>query len=452
MMNAVHKIIAVYFLLLVPLVVVGQTRILDQYVDRALEENPRVLASKLLENERLMAVDLAAANKRPTVSLKADYLLSAGGRGIDFPVGDLFNPTYRTLNQLTGTEQFPTNLENVNTRFLPSNFHDTRVEARYPLLQPLIGREVALRKAQVREAEAATKTVENEVRRQVRNLYFAWLQSLEGQRIIDSSRLVLQELLRVNEVLVANDKQTAEVVYRTEAELAALEGQAAALRYQELLAQAALNRLLARDLTLPLERMPLSDLPPPAAGFALLGTRARTQRPELQQLEAGAESLVRLEALQDAERQPTLGAFLNAGAQGFLAGSLQDHPYVSGGLAFSLNLYDGKKRSLRQQQTRLQREQLLQQRAAVARSVELEVWQASQQLENERVQLTVAQARERAAAASARLVGVRYRNQQALLIEYLDARNEVTTASLEANLARFRLHQAYAALQAAVGE
>jgi hypothetical protein len=149
MMNTVHKIIAVYLLLALPMLLYGQQHVLDEYVELALRENPSLLASKLVENERLIAVELAAANKRGQVDLKSDYILSVGGRGIDFPVGDLFNPTYATLNQLTGTEQFPTNLENVNTRFLPSNFHDTRVEARYPLLQPVIGREVALREAQV---------------------------------------------------------------------------------------------------------------------------------------------------------------------------------------------------------------------------------------------------------------------------------------------------------------
>jgi len=319
MLNTVHKIIAVYLLLILPALAAGQQTILEGYVDEALRQNPTILAGKLLENERMVAVELASANKRVTVDLKSDYLLSAGGRGINFPVGDLLNPAYGTLNQLTGEEQFPTNLENVNTRFIPSNFHDTRIEARLPLLQPLIGREVTLRKAQVLEAKAATETLENDVRREVRDLYFAWLQSLEGQKIIDSSRVVLEEVLRVNRVLVENEKRTADAVYRTEAELATLDGRAATLQQQGFMAQAALNRLLARDLTEPLEEMPLTDLPELVETFTLLSTRARAQRSELKQLDASNESLVRLESLQDAGRKPTLGAFLNAGAQGFAA-------------------------------------------------------------------------------------------------------------------------------------
>ncbi|MEM6769604.1 MAG: TolC family protein [Bacteroidota bacterium] len=327
MLNTVHKIIAVHLLLVLPLLVAAQDPVLDAYIALALEQNPAIQASRLVENARAITVELAAANRRVSVDLKSDYLLSAGGRRIALPIGDLFNPTYATLNQLTASEQFPTDLENVNERFIPSNFHDTRVEATLPLLQPLIGREVALREAQAREATFATKVVENSVRQQVRDLYYVHQQSLEGQRIIDSSRVVLEEVLRVNRVLVENDKVTADAISRTEAELAALAGQAAALRQQEALAAAALNRLLNRELTTPLEAFGGTTAEPSPALLSQLSTRARAQRPELQQIDAGTQSLLRLEELQDAGRRPTLGLQATAGAQGFLGGDLSDHPY-----------------------------------------------------------------------------------------------------------------------------
>lgn len=451
-MNTVHKIITVHLFLVLSFSVAGQDEQLDEYIAIALRENPGLQVSRLIENERAIAVELAAANRRATVDLKSDYILSAGGRGINFPVGDLFNPTYATLNQLTGSEQFPTNLENVETRFIPSNFHDTRVEARLPLLAPLIGREVALREAQVLEAAAATTVLENEVRRQVRDLYYAWRQSLVGQRIIDSSRTVLEELLRVNRVLVENDKVTADVVYRTESEIAQLDGRSAGLRRSERIAAAALNRLLGREITTPLaEPGEITDLPYPAS-LSELRTRVRAQRPELRQLDAGTESLVRLEELQDAGRRPTLGAFLNAGAQGFFNGDFGDHPYATVGLGFSWNLYDGKKRDLRKQQTRLQREQINSRRANALAGFEVQVYQALETMESERAQLAAATSAARAADASYTIINAKYRNQQALLIEVLDARNQLTTARLNENLARFRLLQANAALQSAMGE
>lgn len=452
MLNNVQKITTVFLLLVCSVAVRAQPAVLDGYVRTALAQNPGIQAARLLENERTIAEELAAANRRVAVDLKSDYLVSAGGRAISLPVGDLFNPTYATLNQLTGEQRFPTDLENVNDRFIPSNFHDTRVEARLPLLAPLIGREIALRQAQTREAEAATAVLENEVRRQVRDLYYAWRLAEEGQRIVDSSRVVLRELLRVNRVLVANDKVTAEVVYRTEAEIAALDGQSVRLTANGRIAAAALNRLLGREMTTPLDVAGGVDEPPPPASLSALRTRVRAQRPELQRIDAGTESLRRLEDLQAAGRRPTLGLFVNAGAQGFFNGNFGDHPYATAGLAFSWSLYDGQKRRLQQQQTRLQSEQLNSRRADALAGFEVQVYQALQRLESERAQLTAATAAARAAEAAYNIIDAKYRNQQALLIEVLDARNEWTRARLNENLARFRMLQANAALKSSIGE
>ena len=44
----------------------------------------------------------------PKVSLQADYFLAGGGRTVDFPAGDILNPVYATLNQLTEGNNFPT--------------------------------------------------------------------------------------------------------------------------------------------------------------------------------------------------------------------------------------------------------------------------------------------------------------------------------------------------------
>lgn len=63
----------------------------------------------------------AKAMYRPSVNFGAQYTLAYGGRSIALPIGDLFNPVYSTLNQLTGTNNFGS-LENVETQFLPNNF------------------------------------------------------------------------------------------------------------------------------------------------------------------------------------------------------------------------------------------------------------------------------------------------------------------------------------------
>lgn len=428
------------------------TRVLDRYLERVVAENPSLNELRLGEEVARVSVELAGAARRPRVDLISDYILSAGGRRIDIPIGSLVNPINGTLNQLTGAENFPTSLADEETRFIPSNFHDTRLEVSLPLLQPLIQREELLRQAQLVGTEAATAVLENLLRLQVKDLYYAYLQSEEGLRIIDSSRTVLRELRRVNEVLVRNDKVTRDVVYRTEAELADLDARAAVLEQQGQVASAALNRLLARPVETPIEideslrpSLLIEEAPPAAP------PQNEGNRPELRQIDANLLSLDRLADLQLAERLPTLGVRVQAGGQGFLNGELGDHPYATLGFGLSWNLYDGKRRELRAQQTRLQREQLRQRREDTERAIALEVWQAEQRINSERKQLAANIVRIEASEEAFRIVERRYRNEQAILVEYLDARNQLTTARLEYNLNYYRLLQAEAALAAALG-
>ena len=99
----------------------GQSAILDQYVEHAWANNLTIKSSQLTIQKQENQIQQAKKLWTPSVDLSASYLLAQGGRNIVFPIGDLFNPAYGALNQLTGTNSFPTNLENENiqlTQFL----------------------------------------------------------------------------------------------------------------------------------------------------------------------------------------------------------------------------------------------------------------------------------------------------------------------------------------------
>ena len=454
MLNTVHKIIGVHILLLLPFLLSAQDQQLLDYVALLSAQNPELQATRLQETNALIQVQLAERNRRPQLDLKSDYILSAGGRRIAFPIGDLFNPIHATLNQLTGAPSFPTDLENVNELLTPNNFHDSRLEITLPIIQPTIRREVALRNAQVQEAAMASKVLENELIRQFKALYYAHLQSLAGQQIIDSSRLVLNELVRVNQSLVNNNLATRDILYRTRAEIADLDGQLAVLKQQESITKAAMNRLLGHELNRPLP-VGIDQSRPDTVLLAQdlddLQNLAIENRPELKQLAAGLNSLTALNELQQASRLPNLGLRSQIGAQGFLAGGINDQPYANLGVGFSWNLYDGGKRNLQRQQNQVQAEQLRQRQADTERAVSFQTWQAYQRIQTSKAQLQAIFIAVQASAENARIVERRYRNQQALLIEYLDARNQWTNSRLEYNLAYYQLLQAYAELEAASG-
>ena len=106
--------------------------ILDQYIQEAFADNRDLQQQALILQEQQKAVQEAQGLWKPTVNFGLNYTLAAGGRSISFPVGDLLNPVYSTLNNITQTNQFP-QLENVEEQFLPNNFYDARVRITQPI-------------------------------------------------------------------------------------------------------------------------------------------------------------------------------------------------------------------------------------------------------------------------------------------------------------------------------
>ena len=75
-------------------------RITDELVAEALESNLGLRAVEANVDQRLAALDGARARFLPTIDLQLRYSRADGGREIEFPVGDLLNPVYSSLNSL----------------------------------------------------------------------------------------------------------------------------------------------------------------------------------------------------------------------------------------------------------------------------------------------------------------------------------------------------------------
>ena len=73
---------------------------LRQVIDEALAANLELRASGATVQQRLAALDQARARYLPVIDFAARYSMADGGRTIEFPVGDLLNPVYETLDQM----------------------------------------------------------------------------------------------------------------------------------------------------------------------------------------------------------------------------------------------------------------------------------------------------------------------------------------------------------------
>ena len=89
----------------------AQTNVLEDYVHEGLESNLTIKQNLMTLESAEYALKIAKGMFLPTVSTQSRYSLAKGGRTIDFPIGDLMNPVYSTLNSMLvaqgGTAQFP---------------------------------------------------------------------------------------------------------------------------------------------------------------------------------------------------------------------------------------------------------------------------------------------------------------------------------------------------------
>lgn len=299
--------------------------------------NSHVLAEKQLQIEqRAEERKVARSAYFPTVDLDARYTHFLTG-GLD--LGELINPAYAALNQLTNSQSFPTDLE----LRLPLPF-EAKAELRQPIFVaaiPIANRLAALgHKASQVELELARR----EVTAGVRTAYLGHARAVQVGALLQKTRALLEENLRVSQQLVGADKQTGDVVFRAQAELAAHDQLIRQVADAERAAARALNQLRGAPLDAPVTA-PAHLATPTAMPVALeeLVAAARAQRTELRLLGVGRSVAAAERDLAGASRYPTLAVAADYGFQSADLTPSFDDDYATVSVVASWNVFDGFK-------------------------------------------------------------------------------------------------------------
>ncbi|MBK8965978.1 MAG: TolC family protein [Saprospiraceae bacterium] len=427
--------------------------ILEAYIESGLANNLALQQQNLDVQRSLEAMREARSLFYPTVQFKATYTRSAGGRDIAIPVGDLLNPVYTTLNQLTQTNQFP-QISNVNERFLPDNFHETYLNVTYPLFNSDLKYNRQIKQHQVQSKTAQKAAYEHALRYQITEAYLQYLKALEAEKIWINAQKVLRELRRFNQSLVDNDVATRDVVATADYELSKVEHEIYSLQSQQNSARAYFNFLLNRDLQEPViidtTLLAQSVRAYDRADMIRGALGSRHEPGALLAGQAAAETAVRLNEAKRMLPEVFIGGQL--GFQGFGYKFNEDQMYGLVQVGLNYTIFNGNQTKSKIQQARIESEKLRQQHSEVQQQITLQVTQAWNELENARNAWTTAQQGRRAAAESFRIINNKYRANQALLVEFLDAENRLTTAELQVLLAWSDVLIKEAALQNAAGQ
>ena len=288
----------------------------------------------------------------------SQYTLAAGGRTIDVPIGDLLNPVYGSLNELTNTMMFP-QVENASELLNPNNFYDVKVRLAYPLVNPAINLNKDVKSLQQDLAQQDIAIYKEELSQKIALAYFDVLSAKKAVAIYENARGLIQESLRVSKSLLANGKVNRTAVLRNEQEVKSIEADIRNAQRMVGNAAAYLNFLINQPVDTPVEVDKITA--PPGQEPSLVTDSG--QRLELQKLNTAVEINARLVDLAETYRKPQVDAFVDLGMQDFDFNVDEGSFYAFGGLSFRMNLWDGRKG-----QSNIRREQHL----ASARAEELQ--------------------------------------------------------------------------------
>ncbi len=415
--------------------------VLDDYVAEAMRSNLALQSESFAVEQSRAALAAARARFLPELSLSARYTRNQGGREIEFPMGDLLNPVYSTLNSMLVAQgqpaQFPA-VANQSFPLLREREQDTHLALRQPLYAPAIAAGMRAQQALLAGSEQQRIAVARQLKRDVVVAYLNWLQANEAVQIADSTLALLRENLRINQSLFNNGKITEDQPLRAQAEFLAIEQQLQQSRDGVTQAQSYVNFLLNRSLDAPLEMAEaVATINTQAVELNQLREQAATQRPELQQLQQGIAAANEQIKVARAEALPTLVLGVDAGIQGENYRFGSDYNYASASLLLNWKFYAGGGLKAQVNGAKAQARRLQTQRESLVQQIGLQVQQAADRYRTAVNSLATAQARETAARSAFRIAG-RKRDEGAInQAEFLDARSTLTSAELNLNVTRY---------------
>lgn len=417
----------------------AQSPVLDNYIKEALQNNLTIRGEQLKRQKQLNRIDQAQKNWMPSVDVNATYLFATGGRTIPFPIGDLFNPINGTLNQLTQTDQFPTNLENQNIPLTPNNFLDAQVVVSQPIINSSIKYNRRIQEAVVFLNDVDIELQEQAIVLQTQTAYYNYLKAIEGFRILDETEKLLRDILTINKKLVKYDKATGEIISDVEFQLANLESERARLREQQAIAKVFFNSITNRaiDADILLDESLLSNFSIQNMELDSLLATAKSERKEFKSI-AIAKGINQLNQERiDKEKLPTLGVSGGVGIQ------TESFNFDNGGplytLAFgaSVNLFDGGRRQKRIEEIEVDQLIMDNRKAQLNQQIDIQITQLYYGLKSLESRYAAEQATSISARKTYQIIKTQYENNKAILLQLTDAQNKLITSDLRQVLTKY---------------
>jgi outer membrane protein len=419
-------------------------QVLDTYIKEGLANNLVLQEKNASLEQSLVALRDAKSYFLPSVDFGASYTLAEGGRTIAFPVGDLLNPVYSTLNKLTASNSFP-QIANVSEQLLPDNFYDTRFRTTVPVLNTDLIYQNQIRKEQVNWTNNQVEIYRASLIQDIRVAYFNFCAAHTSIEILTKSLQLVEQNLKDTRSLVENGKRLPAAVLRAESELEQVKSLLTEAKLKTNNAAYYLNFLVNRplDQEVAFEQIPLNI----SRVDQLLLEDLNAQNQELRAM----QSLERIQetVLKSGKNYwiPKLSTYADLGSQGFDWNFDTQSRYLLWGLNFSVPVFQGGRNQNQIQRNMLGLQAVQRQKELVNQKLNLNLQLQRNEVKTLLAALQSAEKKLVSATAYLNLVDKAFKDGSQSLLEYIDARNQYTQAALLKNISSYKLQMSLAQLE-----
>jgi outer membrane protein TolC len=405
---------------------------LDAYIKTALSNNETIKQQQFLLNKSLYALKEAKSLFLPSVGFNATYTLADGGRTVDIPVGDLMNPVYKTLNQMTGADNFP-QVQNQSVLLNPDNFYDAKIRTTYPILNAEIEYNRKIKTQQYNLQQIEINLYKRELVKEVKTAYYKYLQACEAVNIYKTALVLVKENLRVNTSLFNNQKVNRTSVVRSDNEVSKYNALLEAAIQTQNNAKAYFNFLLNTDLNTAIITDSIISVPVDM----FLTDATVSKREELEKLKEAVAINQNITALAKSYRRPKLNSFVDLGSQAFDFKVNNKSFYYLAGISLEWNIFSGNKNKHKIRQAEADGQVLQSQTSYVEQQLKLQLTTSTNSFKTALAEYNAAQSQVASSQKYYNDMFRLYKEGQALFIELLDAQNQLVTAKLQRNISLF---------------
>lgn len=395
----------------------------DPIIRRAWNKNAQLKSINFQLDAANMALKEAKALYGPNIAFVGQYTLANGGRTIQFPVGDLLNPVYSTLNQITSSNAFP-QISNVSEQFFPNNFYDAKIRISQPIFYPDLAINKQLKSETMELKKLEIKAFKRQLAQEAIMSYILYQSSKKVVEIYDTSKKLLEEAKRTTQSMMRNGIAIPTALSRIETQEAIVEAQHIEAKTNVQNAQSYLDFMVGQEaasLDIVLDDLPTMPL-----------ENAFT-REEIQQLNQSIKLFSLAQNKEDRFYLPKIGGLLDVGSQAFDFGF---EPYILVGLNLEVNIFDNKQHQYRKEAAKANIQSSVFQKQAVEDQISVQVKQAERNLKAAIDQAKTFEGRLLAIDKIYREVYSRYKEGVVGYLELMDAQVQLTQINIQNQLAK----------------